>query len=166
MGLVIQIALGIVLAVIILYFLPLILASGVALIAGAIVLIGGWLLISGAINNPESVVFVIIFGSFIGALFVVAKLVNMKMPHLEIGEIFFTEFIVLVWGFGAIGIFSDLPNLAGNYPLSLVVFLLLTGFLSMAAVRWHKKSLKKWQEEKALRESYQQPMSNLSGGPQ
>lgn len=136
--LILQIALGIVLAVIILAFLPQILALG----AGVIALGLGLLLLGAAIlffaDNPETLIvltgIVIVLGAGYGA----SETIQSKRPHLDLEGIAGALVVAALWLWMAFLAVKDQDYLG-------IAFVAACGIVGwFILVRWDRRAYAKW----------------------
>jgi len=151
---IVEIALGIVLAVIILAFLPAIIGLGMMVVVGALV---GALVVGAAVflwANPEfAIVGATLVGGFV-ILFITASLLNRKWHHLDVDATMGCLFCVGILGLATYVILTDL-KMYSSYPLSIAVVLFADIVGAVVFFRWNKMQLVEWKEKNALKESYQ-----------
>lgn len=158
MLLIIQIALGIVLAWVLIKLLPYIIEIGMAGLAlgfAALVLVAiaaAFIHLSNA-KSDELIGWASIAG-FLAFNWAVAFLVNHKWPHLETYALFGTLFLVSFWMVGAVTIISDFWNYYQSYPLSIVVLLIIGAVGWYYILRWNQKLLIEWRTKTDIDESY------------
>lgn len=148
--LVIQVALGIVLAVLILSFLPEIIALGaVALVAGLMLLIAG---VAAAYfwHKPDVLVAISIFGGGYAAIWSLARFIQSRRPHLDLTELQVHIFAVALW----VGSFSVV--MVSNSPYAYAVFAAIGVAGSYYFVRWDRRARASWTQKKAIDDSYGQ----------
>lgn len=140
--LILQIALGIVLAVIILAFLPQILALG----AVVIVLGLGLILLGAAMlffkDKPEILFLLIGFVIALGVGYGISESIHLKRPHLDMEDIYAALAIAAIWiGWAYFSIKEQ--DYSG---IATVIVLGIIGLFSL--VRWNRRAYAKWQATK------------------
>lgn len=150
---IIEIALGIVLAVIILAFLPAILGLGtvvvvVALAAALIIGVGLFLW-----HNPEFLVGLGVLAGVLAVFTGLGYLVNRKWPHLAVDSIAGLLLLVGVIGLLNYAVFSDFETYA-NYPVSVGMIVLADVALLFYFSRWNRSQISEWRRKEALKASY------------
>lgn len=151
---IIEIALGIVLAVIILAFLPAIIAGSVGLVVIAFSLGITGLLLYSAWNNAAETGVILVCVAIVFALYQVARLVNRRYPHLDPSEILFAGLGIALWGTLSFVILESFAMYLANYPQSVGVYCAATAILGWVIRRWDRNSLKEYKRKQELADSY------------
>jgi len=149
---IIEIALGIVLAVIILALLPTILALGAVVV---VVALAAALIIGAGLffwHNPDFLVGLGILAGGLAILTGLGYLANRKWPHLAVDSIVGLR-IAGVVGLVNYIVFSDFETYA-DYPVSVGVVVLADVALLFYFSRWNRSQLSEWRRKEALNASY------------
>jgi len=147
--LIFEIALGIVLAVLILRFLPALLSFGfLAIIVGG-TLLSGAVIVSFAIDNQKDVMAIGVLLGFGIFIWLCAKFLQRKLPHLCISDLVASIVIFLflaLWFAVAIGVEGN-----GKWILIFPIFLFGLGFGLFIYFK-NKKLLSEWKSKMANEE--------------
>lgn len=146
---IIEIALGIVLAVVILALLPYIIALGAVVVVSGLAL-AAIALVVWFLWDPALAIVLAVGAVLYGG----AHLLNRKLPHLDIGALMVFLF------FGGLLAVASFEVIAGyeaslEEPVRIVILALADLVLVLSVVSWNKKSLIEWNQRNVVTSSYQ-----------